>query len=182
MVRIHDPITLTASMPSLYRAFPVLIAFVLLIGCATAPPQSATTGVSITGDGVDLADAARVRDALYAQHLEWAGTPYRYGGLSRRGIDCSGFVYRIFDAQFGLLLPRTTKGQIKSGRPIKRDALRAGDLIFFKTGWKTLHVGIYIEESRFLHASTSSGVVISDLRNPYWAGHYLQARRVRGWH
>lgn len=164
------------------RLLAILLTLVLLAACVSVTPQLATTGVTISGVGVDLTDPDRVRDALYAQHLEWAGTPYRYGGLSRRGIDCSGFVYRIFDAQFGLLLPRTTQEQIKAGRLVARDALRPGDLIFFKTGWKTLHVGIYIEASRFLQASTSSGVVISDLRNPYWASHYLQARRVRGWH
>lgn len=166
--------------PGTYRAWPWFLAFALLTACATAPPQSATTGVTASGDGVDLADATRVRQALYDQHEAWAGTPYRYGGLTTRGIDCSGFVYRTFDEKFGLLLPRTTHGQIKAGRPVDRDSLRPGDLVFFKTGWKTLHDGIYIEESRFLHASSSSGVIISDLRNPYWAGHYLQARRVRG--
>lgn len=119
------------------------------------------------------------RQSLYQQHADWRGTPYRYGGLNKNGVDCSGLVYRTFNEQFGLPIARTTGAQVKAGKQVSSQELRAGDLVFFRTGRTTLHVGIYIEDTRFLHASTSKGVIISDLRNPYWASHYWQARRIR---
>lgn len=148
----------------------------LLGGCAGAPerlPQSAHAGAAADAENTLL------RQALIAQYKQWKGTPYRIGGQSRSGIDCSGFTQITYLDRLGIPLPRSTALQAKTGRAAPRNALRAGDLVFFKTGFKTRHVGIYMGNDRFLHASTSRGVMISSLSNPYWAKRYWQARRVK---
>lgn len=121
---------------------------------------------------------ARIKAALYAQHDKWAGTPYRLGGLSRNGIDCSGFVYTTFRRQFDRNLPRTTASQARLGQPVARERIRPGDLLFFQTGRTLRHVGIYVEDNKFLHASTSEGVIFSSLDDPYWASSFWKAQRL----
>ena len=112
------------------------------------------------------------------QHREWKGTPYRYGGLSKRGVDCSGFVYLTYRNKFGINLPRSTEQQSRTGTPISKQQLTAGDLVFFKTGFSKRHVGIYLGNSKFLHASTSQGVTISNMNNVYWRKKYWKAQRI----
>ena len=100
------------------------------------------------------------------------------GGDSKRGIDCSAFVQRTFREQFGLDLPRSTSEQQDTGRQIQRTKLRIGDLVLFRAGSTGRHVGIYLGNDQFVHASTSSGVTISSLNDSYWKGRYREARRV----
>jgi len=115
---------------------------------------------------------------LYTQYRAWKGTPYQYGGLSLKGVDCSGFVLNAYKEVYGLRLPRSTKDQVKKGRLVYRYELRTGDLLFFKTGWNVRHVGIYLENGKFMHASDSKGVTIASINNPYWKKHYWQTRRL----
>jgi cell wall-associated NlpC family hydrolase len=126
----------------------------------------------------DLADSKAIKGKLYLQYRQWKGTRYRYGGLSKSGVDCSGFVYITYLKKLGIRIPRSTKRQSQTGKAIKRSELRPGDLVFFKTGFKVRHVGIYIEHGKFLHASTKEGVMISNLDDYYWKDKYWQARRV----
>lgn len=119
-----------------------------------------------------------VREALLAQHKRWAGTPYRIGGTSERGIDCSALVRNVYRDTFNLELPRSTDGQVHKGRQIDRQELQAGDLVFFNPPGRYNHVGIYVGDGYFLHASTSQGVIISSLDNSYWRRHYWQSRRA----
>jgi probable lipoprotein NlpC len=119
-----------------------------------------------------------VHSLLEAQLAEWQGVPYRRGGLSSKGVDCSGFVYLTFRERFGLELPRTTAGLARTGVVIKPEALASGDLVFFRTSREGMHVGIYLGGNRFVHASLSRGVIGSSLTNIYWAKHFWQARRV----
>ncbi|MGE0484589.1 MAG: NlpC/P60 family protein [Gammaproteobacteria bacterium] len=119
-----------------------------------------------------------IAQALYAQYAQWHGTPYRLGGSSRAGIDCSAFVAETFRARLDIELPRTTEAQARSGHEIARDELRMGDLVFFKTGLNSRHVGIYLRNGEFMHASRLVGVTISKLRNRYWRAKWWQARRV----
>jgi len=79
---------------------------------------------------------------------------------------------------FGLYLPRSTAEQARFGRRIERDELLPGDLVFFRIGRRTRHVGIYLGQGEFAHASQSQGVVVSRLDDPYWARRYWMARRV----
>lgn len=111
-------------------------------------------------------------------YRDWKGTPYVLGGASKNGVDCSQLVNLIFDNYFGIDLPANTRSQLNVGTGVRRLSLRTGDLVFFRTGRRTLHVGIMVNSREFLHASTSSGVMISELESSYWANRYLAARRV----
>ncbi len=126
----------------------------------------------------DCRDNGDVHSRLLQQYREWRNTPYRMGGMSKRGVDCSGFVYLTYREKFGYTLPRTTELQIEKGREVSRSNLRPGDLLFFKTGWLSRHVGIYLGEQRFIHASSSRGVITSGLAEDYWNNHYWTARRI----
>ncbi|MDH5426292.1 MAG: NlpC/P60 family protein [Gammaproteobacteria bacterium] len=122
----------------------------------------------------------QLTQAFKQQHASWKGVRYKTGGLSRKGVDCSGFVYRSYKDGVGVSIPRTTELQSQQGQQISKSELKVGDLIFFKTGsiFKSRHVGIYTGNNMFLHASTSKGVMKSSLNNPYWKETYWQARRV----
>jgi cell wall-associated NlpC family hydrolase len=115
---------------------------------------------------------------LMESYEQWKGTPYRLGGTTRSGVDCSAFVQIVMRQQFRVDLPRTTEQQLTVGSRVRKSSLRTGDLVFFQTGRRTLHVGIMLDNNRFMHASTSSGVMISSLNERYWSSRYLRARRV----
>ena len=120
----------------------------------------------------------KLRAALHGVYDSWAGTPYRYGGESKHGVDCSSFVQQTLDQVESFELPRTTVQQARIGLSVPKADLRTGDLVFFKTGHLSRHVGIYMGQGRFMHASSSAGVTISRLDNVYWRHHYWQSRRV----
>ncbi|MEX2481931.1 MAG: NlpC/P60 family protein [Gammaproteobacteria bacterium] len=123
------------------------------------------------------ADDADLGKVLYGHFREWQGTPYRLGGNSRSGIDCSAYVAQTF-RMLGVDLPRTTDEQAARGRRVTRDELGIGDLVFFRTGLDSRHVGIYLDRGEFMHASRRKGVMISNLHNRYWRAKFWQARRV----
>lgn len=129
--------------------------------------------------GGETSDSFVVRQKMYRQYLHWKGTRYRAGGMDKSGLDCSGLVYLAFRDEFGMKLPRTAAAMAQLGMPVARTDLLAGDLVFFKNGLRSRHVGIYLGDDEFLHASTSQGVMISRLHDYYWRDHYWQARRVR---
>jgi len=154
----------------------LLLLALFLSGCSSAPRvQPASIPI---GKKVDLENSAAVKNQLYAQHKNWKGVQYEMGGLDKNGIDCSGFVYRTFRSKLGIDIPRSTELQATTGQKVSKSKLRAGDLVFFKTGTKVRHVGIYIENNKFLHASTSKGVMISKLNNVYWKDAFWKARRL----
>lgn len=103
--------------------------------------------------------------------------PYRLGGLSKSGVDCSGLVYLTFRDRFGVQLPRNTKDLAKIGTTVRPNARQSGDLVMFRLNRGLNHVGIYLEEGRFMHASASSGVMISSLDDSYWQKHYWKTVR-----
>lgn len=154
---------------------PALAAALLLAlaGCAELPEKRPAAKGSTPAGGGDVARA------LYAQLAEWRAVEYRYGGTSKRGVDCSGFVYVTYLSRFGVHLPRTTQRQARAGPRVSMSRLRPGDLVFFHTGWGKRHVGIYVESGRFIHASTSAGVTMSRLGSGYWKSHFWKAVRVR---
>jgi lipoprotein Spr len=114
---------------------------------------------------------------LYDYIGEWWGTPYRLGGDGRSGIDCSAFVKGLQSAVYGLSVPRVTTDQQKACRPVAEPDRREGDILFFRTGDGVMHVGVYLQNHRFVHASTSRGVVIDDMRSDYWRKAYLGTGR-----
>lgn len=156
-----------------YTPIAALLFGILLTGCSSVLHQSQPTPASMQAQ-------SEISQALLDQYQSWAGTPYRLGGTNRSGIDCSAFTQITFRDQFGLDIQRTTLAQLQSGASIAKQQLQAGDLVFFQTGYKQRHVGIYLQEGKFLHASTSRGVIVSRLDNPYWRKHYWTARRPSG--
>jgi len=158
----------------------VFIFSLLLVACSSAPRHVSTiSSVKVSEARVDLNDTRKVKQLLSQQYQDWHRVRHRMGGLSKNGIDCSGLVYKTYREQFGINMPRSTDAQSETGRKINRKQLKAGDLVFFKTGLFSRHVGIYIDNDNFLHVSTKRGVKISSLENPYWSDTYWQSRRVQ---
>ncbi|AVR05160.1 bifunctional murein DD-endopeptidase/murein LD-carboxypeptidase [Pluralibacter gergoviae] len=175
------------------RAVPAVAVAVLLSACSTTNNarnmHSETHGVgmedpsSLQASQDEFESMVRnldVKSRLMEQYASWKGVRYRLGGETKRGIDCSAFVQRTFREQFGMELPRSTYEQQEMGKSISRSKLRTGDLVLFRAGSTGRHVGIYIGNNQFVHASTSSGVTISNLSEPYWNKRYNEARRVLG--
>lgn len=165
----------------------ILISFICLFaGCGVVPRSAGPPGSGNTGGSTErsfpmAASVSSINEAqasLIQAYRDWKGTPYVLGGASSNGVDCSSFVRIVFDNYFGIDLPTNTRTQLNAGSGIRRPSLRTGDLVFFRTGRKTLHVGIITEGKDFLHASTSKGVMISNLSDYYWSSRYLAARRV----
>lgn len=152
-----------------------LLFALLLAGCGLAP-YSEQGGQS--PGRVDFTNKSQVKQALYAQFDQWRAVKYKSGGLSRDGVDCSGFVYLTFNSRLGIELPRSTDLQVTQGKTISQRDLVPGDLVFFRTGKSTRHVGIYLEDGKFLHASTEKGVMISRLTENYWAKAYWKSIRI----
>ncbi len=112
------------------------------------------------------------------EFAKWQGTRHTMGGAGKYGFDCSGFTYYIFARLFQVGLPRTTNSQARIGQTIKRSQLKAGDLVFFKPASYPRHVGVYVGNNQFVHASTSKGIMASRIDSEYWARHYWMSRRV----
>lgn len=122
---------------------------------------------------------------LYAQTSLWLGVPYRYGGNSKSGVDCSGFVVNIFRKVYNKQLERSTTDLAKKNvKKIRKKNLKAGDLVFFSTSKKSKkinHVGIFLKDGYFIHASTSKGVIVSNLNEKFYQKAWRKAGRVIWW-
>jgi len=148
-----------------------VIASLLLIlaGCASAPRRSPE---------LPAADAKDTRSRFIAGATAMIGQPYRWGGNEPGGFDCSGLV-AYAAAAAGITLPRTAAEQIRLGKPVPREELRAGDLVFMHLKRKQLHVGIALDADRFVNAPAAGGRVrIDSLASPAYAQAFVQARRV----
>lgn len=147
----------------------LIFSLFMLFGCSTSQGQLAVN--SSKNDPFMLAK-------IDSHYKVWKDTPYRYGGDSLSGSDCSGLVRNFFKNKMSTTLPRSTAAQAKLGQKVTKP--KAGDLVFFKTGRGSngLHVGIYYANGMFLHASTTKGVVYSSLDEDYWKKHYWMTRRL----
>ncbi|MCI4235667.1 bifunctional murein DD-endopeptidase/murein LD-carboxypeptidase [Dickeya dianthicola] len=181
------------SQPTLryiWRVLPAVAVAVMLSACTsnTASVNNQTDRRVVNGGDPSLQASqdefeamvrnVEVKSRLLEQYANWKGVRYRLGGDSRKGIDCSGFVQRTFREQFGMDLPRSSYEQQDIGVQIQRNKLRPGDLVVFHAGSTGRHMGIYIGNQQFVHASTSIGVTISSMDDNYWKPRYREARRV----
>jgi len=117
---------------------------------------------------------------LYRFIDDWYGVPYRYGGNSKSGVDCSGFSLKLYASVYDKAIPRTAQLQYGASRKVKKRKLREGDLVFFHEGGKKItHVGVYLKNRYFVHASTGRGVMISNLDDDYWEAHFVKGGKLR---
>ena len=124
--------------------------------------------------------AEEVRNTKMFEFIDdWYGTPYRLGGTTKKGVDCSAFSQFLFAAVYGFNIPRTAREQYNLTTRISRTELKEGDLIFFNTRGGISHVGIYLQNNKFVHASTSGGVMISDVFDEYWARKFVGVGRLK---
>lgn len=127
-------------------------------------------------------DVSQVQNKKLFEYIDdWYGTRYCMGGTTKDCIDCSAFVQALFSAIYGIAVPRTSQTQYKASKRISTTELKEGDLLFFHTrrnhGLVT-HVGIYLQNNKFVHASSSGGVTISDMYEPYYVQHLIAAGRI----
>jgi cell wall-associated NlpC family hydrolase len=109
---------------------------------------------------------------------EWYGVRYRTGGNTKSGVDCSGFTVAVYAAMYGFALPRVSRDQYRTSRKISTTELQEGDLVFFNTNGRGVsHVGVYLGNNKFIHASVSRGVMVNDLFEPYYLKRYIGAGR-----
>jgi lipoprotein Spr len=109
----------------------------------------------------------------------WLGTPYRYGGMSKAGVDCSGLVGMIYRELGYDLLPRSSKEMQQTGSHVPLTQIRKGDLLFFRNGRKHVdHVGMYLDNDRFIHASSKLGVILSSINDDHYRSRFIEARRI----
>ncbi|MBS3998991.1 MAG: C40 family peptidase [Desulfobulbaceae bacterium] len=120
------------------------------------------------------------KDELMDEIMEWLGTPYRFGGTTTRAIDCSAFTQKIFLSSASILIPRVAREQINIGRKIPRNQLEFGDMVFFHTYSRRFasHVGIYLGDNLFAHASSRFGVTVSSLESSYYKKNFIGGRRI----
>ncbi len=150
-------------------------AILLLASCTAAPryrsaPRDAVTPVSTEPNRKEIVQYAKT----------FVGVPYRMGGASSKGVDCSGLVMTVF-RQFDIDLPRTSLDQSRVGKPVDRSLIKPADLVFFKTSGRNAvtHVGIYIGNGKFIHASTSARRVrVDELDNRYFKRRFVAAKRM----
>lgn len=162
----------------------ILLAGVLLgfSSCHTSAPRFdyRTLAKASIRLGVDI--GLQDNHKLYVSAAEWIGVPYRAGGDSKRGTDCSGLVAQLYKKVYHTRLSRSTGGQLKESHKISRRNLREGDLVFFtsrNSRKKVAHVGIYLKDGKFIHASTGRGVIVSSLKEKYYTQYWLCGGRIR---
>ncbi len=135
------------------------------------------------GDNKKAADRSRLprpAQALLNEADSWLGTPYRYGGNDRNGVDCSGLVTQVFYRAHNIKLPRVSAQQSEYCTKVGREELQPGDLVFFHSpgSFRVSHVGLYVGQGNMIHASTSQGVIMASLDLPYFVNNYVGAGRV----
>ncbi|NDV64938.1 C40 family peptidase [Bacteroides sp. 224] len=161
----------------------VLIGFsVGLSSCGSVAPSMDYKALAKASVKLRLDIAYEDNHKLYIESADWIGTPYRLGGDSKKGADCSGFTQQLYKKVYKVKLPRTTDTQLKASTKVVRHQLKEGDLVFFssnRSGKKVAHVGIYLKAGKFIHASSSQGVIVSSLNETYYQKHWIRGGRIK---
>jgi cell wall-associated NlpC family hydrolase len=154
----------------------IAVLLITLSGCAGSPPR---TDFSHLPRDAERPSRPVQKEVIKTAH-SLLGTPYKYGGTTPEGFDCSGFVDYVYRTAAGLALPRVTHDLAHTGKPVLVAELRPADLVYFKIEHqKPLHVGIYIGDGKFIHSPSTRGKVsIQSLNQEYWKDRYLGARRL----
>lgn len=126
-----------------------------------------------------VAISATSNTKMYKFIYDWIGTPYRLGGSSKKGIDCSKFAFKLYDKAFSTIIGSNSRNIFSMVNPLSKSELQQGDLVFFKIHSSAIsHVGVYIGDNKFAHASSSKGVMISNLEDPYWTRYFYKGGRM----
>lgn len=169
--------------------FKLLLYCSLFLGKVSDAQQDTTNGKLILTDTLELirfyenkgmkVDSC-VNQPLYFEVYRWLNTPYKYGGETAKGLDCSGFSNKIYEAVYNKTLEGGSRDIFQKVKPTKIKLAEEGDLLFFKI-WKgqISHVGVYLQNGKFAHATTQSGVIISDLEEPYYKKYFYKAGKLR---
>jgi lipoprotein Spr len=182
----------TISISTLHGNWRLCYLFLLTFVVATAPSckskketvSKTSTSVSsskirLVADKMGISEKEVQNKKLYLFISEWYGTPYKYGGCGRSGIDCSCFTGTLYQKIYGKTMARSTKDIQKECRRVKESNLKEGDLLFFKISSKEItHVGVYLKDRKFVHASTKKGVMISSMDEEFFKKVFCEAGRL----
>ena len=157
--------------------FILCLSVLTLAGCASNQQLPTGHNNEVADFSVEPSQDSAKAEKLWQVFERYQGTPYRYGGTSANGFDCSGFILTAYQEGLGKQLPRTTSQMLAHGDSVPPGNIEPGDLVFFRIGGKEQHAGIYMGDDRFIHASTSIGVTQSSMNGYYWKGRFTQARR-----
>jgi uncharacterized protein YgiM (DUF1202 family) len=138
-----------------------------------------STGIKPSVEALNGSTGPSMASKIVSTAKKYIGVPYKWGGTTTKGFDCSGYVQYVYNEN-GISIPRTSSSQYyELTRKVSKSNLQAGDLVFFNTSGKGVsHVGIYIGDGKFIHSGTTNGVVIAELFGAYWSNLYMGARRV----
>lgn len=165
-----------------------VVSVILLSSCAARKQQATPVSPVVTPSKpvtavhpvLGIPVPASANTSLVNTMEKWKGTPYRFGGNTSNGIDCSGLIHQLYKEAYQLVTPRTTADLFAQSSIIPVDSLQEGDLVFFTIGTsKPGHAGIYLWDQLFFHASTSKGVIVSSLQEAYWKKYFTAAGRLR---
>ncbi len=159
------------------------LATIVMSSCGTHRMSYDFRDLAVAAIRLDMDIEMKDNHKLYLEAADWIGTPYRYGGTNKKGVDCSGLTSAIYKNVYRKRLSRNSDEQRKKDcRKVTKRNLKEGDLVFFHNGKRkrtASHVGIYLKNGKFIHASTSVGVVVSSLNERYYDKHWLQGGRVK---
>jgi len=149
-------------------------------GSKTTAVKSGSAHAALVAEKLSISEKEVNKSKLYSFIGDWYGTPYKYGGCGREGIDCSCFTGTLYQKVYAKTLARSARDIHKECSRIRESGLREGDLLFFKIGSKEItHVGVYLKDRKFVHASTKKGVMISDLDEEFFKKVFYEAGRLR---
>ena len=131
-------------------------------------------------DRLGVSESDIKNEKLYQFINEWQGVGYKYGGKDKNGIDCSGLTSTLYSKVYNKTISCSTKSLVGEVKKIKESDLKEGDLVFFNTNGKSIsHVGVFLQNNKFVHSSTKKGVMISDMTEPYFKKTYVMSGRVK---